>query len=220
MKRKILLIILMTIFLIGCGDVSIDNNEAGDDNFSNDVDVTDSDIEELQEVDSEEPDNVSEQPDYDDCGPHLLSDWMEPEDDWKSWSYLKMIGVISDYYGEYEPAVYVNGKINLDSGSTDLTEGSYLNYQSQVLIAQASTYEYRTIDSLKGVIDSWEAMWQFSQQLVPVMKEEGLCEAGFGGMMFFRHMHTDIELDSVGNVSSQQIRKSCYIAISETDELE
>ena len=180
MKRKILLIILMTIFLIGCGDVSIDNNEAGDDNFSNDVDVTDSDIEELQEVDSEEPDNVSEQPDYDDCGPHLLSDWMEPEKDWKYWSYLGAGGDIGDYYGDVVPANLIIGKIKLSEITQEFAQGHYSNYENQVLLADAYWFEIIDVDqNPTAVIDYWGVTYQFSRQLVPVLKEEGFQEAGF-----------------------------------------
>ena len=216
---KLILIIISIFLLTSCyGWNYKDDPSSKNNSYVNDYWETDDEF--YEEVPEQTQGDFNEEPD--DCGPYLPSWWMVPENDWLSWAYLKMIGPIADYDGEYEPAVYIDGKMELKSGTTDFTSGSYRNYQSQILIAQATTYEFTDVDQVAytAVLDYWEAVWQFSQQLVPVLKEEGLEEAGFGGKVFFHHTYYDIEFDSSGSTTYHLVRKNCYLAVSAIEELE
>ena len=214
MKKLFIIALAMMMFvLVGCDKTT---TKTDDDVLDNDTDIV--------VDDTEDPDNDSDNPeDPDDpvvCT--LDSEWMQPEDGWSSWAYLKMMGPIGDYDGEYAAAVFTDGKIKLSSGTTDFADGSYMNYQSQILLADAAAYEFTDVDQGAGtaVVDYWDAMYQFSLQLIPLMKEEGATEGGFGATVTFRHTYIDVEFDASGSVTSQEVRKNCYLAVSNTEEME
>jgi len=223
MKRSAIIILALILF-VSCGDDPPVNDNEVDDSFSNDVIVTDNDTEEFQEIDIEESENNTEHSDDDSCGTgiYMNPEWMEPEKNWNSWANLKAVGVIGDYSEEEVPAVYIKGKLKLSEITKEFSEGSFSLYEGSTLLASEYSYEFIDVDEVAGtaVAEYWDGFYQFSGQLVPVLKEFGVEEAGFGATVFFRHTFIDIKYATDGDVKSQQVRKNCYLAISKTEELE
>ena len=188
--------------------------------FATCVDATDDndlepDVDEVSDVDIDDSN-----PDTD-IVCTLDSTWMTPEDSWTSWGYLKIMGEIGDYSGDYVEAVFTDGKIALSDTTTELIYGSVQNYEGSVLIADASNYEFTNVNQSAGTatIDYWDAMYQLSQALIPAMKEQGATEAGFGATVWFRHTFIDVNFDTAsGKVTAQRVRKNCFVGLSKTEE--
>jgi len=217
MKKLAIIISILSFFLFGCGEKTETDNDEVSDNCASDEEVLDDDV----DYGSDEDQNIVEVSDG--ChGDPIFGDWMQPEDAWTSWAYLKMMGPIGDYNGEYAPAVFTDGKIKLSSGTTDFSDGSYMNYDNQIIIADAAAYEFIDVDETAGtaVIDYWHILYQLNLQLVPLMVEEGATDVGFGATVIFRHTFIDVKFDASGAVTTQQVRKNCYLAISKTEEIE
>jgi len=152
----------------------------------------------------------------------LDDSWMTAESEWTSWGYLKMTGEIADYSGDYLEALSTNGKITLTDSTTVFTEGTFMNYDDAIILVNASDYKYINVDQVAGTatIDYWDAMYQFSQGLIPAMKEQAATEAGFGATVFFRHAFIDVKFDSVsGSVTEQHTRKNCFIGTGKMEEV-
>ena len=207
-KVFIFALAMMFVVLFGCDKEKTEET---------DIDVVDSDTVADDTDDTETPDEDSDNPP--DCT--LDSEWMEPEEGWASWAYLKMMGPIADYDGDFQAAVFTDGKMKVTSGTTEFADGGFMNYQSSTLLAMLTTYEFTDVDEVAGtaVVDYWDSIYQFSQQLVPVLKEEKVREAGFGASTFLRHTYIDVTYDTgTGAVTSDQTRKGCFVAISKTEE--
>ena len=211
--RKLLFFVLMMSFFVfaGCGD----SGTKSDEDQTNDSDTV--------ADDTDETGDTGDDADTDGTGTcaTLDSEWMEPEEGWASWAYLKMMGPIADYDGDFQAAVFTDGKMKVTSGTTEFADGGFMNYQSSTLLAMLTTYEFTDVDEVAGtaVVDYWDSIYQFSQQLVPVLKEEKVREAGFGASTFLRHTYIDVTYDTgTGAVTSDQTRKGCFVAISKTEE--
>lgn len=215
MKKLLVIFLMFSLFVVaGCEDEKKENDE----DQTDDQDVTDVQDNETEDQEVEDKE-VSD--DDGDCAA-IDSEWMEPEEDWEAWSYLKMMGPIADYEGEYQPAVYTDGKAKTSHGTTEFTDGSFMNYQDSVLLADAAAYEFIDVDQAAGtaVVDYWDIMLQVSLQLIPLMVEQGAYETGFGATVSFRHTFIDVTINASGQVTSQQVRKNCYLAVSKTEEVE
>ena len=214
--KKLTLILFATamlFFAVACGN---DNDDGNTGNTGNDADTDDT-------GDTGDTDETGYTGDDTDTGDTctLDSEWMEPEEGWASWAYLKMMGPIADYDGDFQAAVFTDGKMKVTSGTTEFADGGFMNYQSSTLLAMLTTYEFTDVDEVAGtaVVDYWDSIYQFSQQLVPVLKEEKVREAGFGASTFLRHTYIDVTYDTgTGAVTSDQTRKGCFVAISKTEE--
>jgi len=152
----------------------------------------------------------------------LNEDWLTPSEDWTTWAFLRMSGEVGLYDGDYVEATFTEGKIKITSGTTDLKYGTYLNYQGTIILADAYNYEFLNVDQTAGTgtIDYYDAMWQFSSQLIPLFKEDGAREADFASFVWFRHAYIDVTFDtSTGMTKSQKTRKNCWAALAATEEV-
>ncbi|HRZ80722.1 MAG TPA: hypothetical protein P5044_11995, partial [bacterium] len=215
MKKLFILLVAMlfAVLMISCGDKSsndpVNDNEVADE--ATDEIVTD-------EVVTDEIATDETAGDEDEIVCTLDTAWMAPEDSWESWGYLKMMGPIGEYQGtEYVPAVFTDGKITLAEMTKELIDGSYMNYQGTVLLANPAAYTFINQTSTSATADYWDAMYQFSAELIPAMKEEGVREAGFGATIFFRHSYIDLTISGT-SITGQFTRKNCFLALSKTEE--
>jgi len=180
--------------------------------------------EDVIEVDTEtDNDSVTETdddqvvPDEDVCG--LPQDWLAPASEWEAWGYLRMSGEIGDYNGDYVEATFTEGKMKIASGTTDLGLGSFMNYQGTTLLADAVAYEFISQTASLATVDYYDAMWQFSSQLVPLFKEDGAREADFAAFVWFRNSFIDLVIQNQ-QITEQRTRKSCWLALAATEEVE
>lgn len=210
MKRVLIALVAMlfAMLMISCGDSKDDPKT---DNEVNDEVVEDADV----------TDDVVTDDDTTTVVCTLDATWMTPKEEWVSWGYLKMMGEIGEYDGAYVEAVFADGKIQLADVTKELLYGGFQNYQGSVLIADVFNYEFININesALTATIDYWGAMYQFSQALIPAMKEQSATEAGFGASVWFRHTFIDVDLNASGQVTAQRPRKSCFVALGNTEEV-
>lgn len=211
---KLVLTAILVSFLTSCYGWKYEEELQDKESSKNDDYSVDEYNEPPDEDRNEKPDNFDNQKN---CS--LDPDWMEPEKDWNLWAYLKMIGEIAEYGGEYKPAVYVDGKFNLKNQKTSLMDGAFMNYQNALLYADAQNYEFINVNREKGtgVIDYYHARWTFSHSLISILKNMDWVEAFTGAEIVIRHVYMDVEFESSGEVTCQQIRKDCLLAVSEIE---
>jgi len=224
MKRFFILLIMVVLFVfVSCETKKIEK----DDDKLTDDDIVNVDDDTSDTGDAEEDDDSDTGDDVDIVECTLDKEWLSPETDWASWAYLRMTGEIGEYNGDYVEATYTEGKVKTTAGTTDLEAGSYMNYQNSVLLADAVAYEFLNVNQTAGtgVVDYYDAMWQFNKQLVPIFIEDGPNEDGgneaeFGGFVFFRNTFIDVNFDTNGYVTEQRVRKNCWLAVAATEEIE
>lgn len=212
------LIAVLTLFMVSCGSESecTDCDDA-DENITdslNDADTSDAEI-----LDTDDDTAIT---DDDGCpGASLDTVWMSPEDSWKSWSYLKMMGEVYELGGDVIDAVFTEGKAKLSDISVSFEEGSYANSFGTV-VAVASSYKMLNYDEAAGTatVDLWEMEYMFPGGLIGAMKEAGMYENGSGAFVNVRNTLIDIEFDETETVTEQFLRKICYSAISKTEKVE
>jgi len=201
MKKLVTLLagILFVFVMVSCGtettkkdDEAINDEDTTD--VTNEVEVTDE-----EKTDEEVPDET------DVCA--LNQDWLAPASEWEAWGYLRMSGEIGDYNGDYVEATFTEGKMKIASGTTDLGLGSFMNYQGTTLLADAVAYEFISQTASLATVDYYDAMWQFSSQLVPLFKEDGAREADFAAFVWFRNSFIDLVIQNQ-QITEQRTRKS------------
>ena len=213
MKKLVTLLagILFVFVMVSCGTETTKK----DDEAINDEDTTDV-TDEVEVTDEEKTDE--EVPDETDvCA--LNQDWLAPASEWEAWGYLRMSGEIGDYNGDYVEATFTEGKMKIASGTTDLGLGSFMNYQGTTLLADAVAYEFISQTASLATVDYYDAMWQFSSQLVPLFKEDGAREADFAAFVWFRNSFIDLVIQNQ-EITEQRTRKSCWLALAATEEVE
>jgi len=218
MKRTFLILIIPALVFVftGCGTCNCTDYPLRDDETVTDENgfyESENENDDEHEVPDEDTTHV------DDFG---FNDWHAPDPDWKSWSYLRMIGEIADPEGEYVAAVFAEGKVKITKGVTDLDKGSFLSQDKLILAANACDYKFLNLDEENGTatVNYYDANWNFSKQLIPVLIEEGFNEVDFGAFMTFRNSMIDVNFNTDGAVTDQRIRKNCWLAISATEEIE
>jgi len=234
--KLILLVTALIFFAVACKDSSTKNDydrtetDVVVDQTDTDLVVDDTDIgntgNTVNDSDADTGDTGStENRDTDDKGNtgtcQLKDGWMSPEDSWTSWSQLKILGPIGDYEDDYIEIAVTDGIIKLASETNFFTDGFLVNYQSDI-IADVSSCKSADVDYDKGtlVFDCRDAMFQFPSQLITDLKEKEMQEAGVGANVFLFHTYKDAEFNAAGIVTSEQTRKSCYLAVSKTEEIE
>ncbi len=212
--------VLITLIQISCGEnCSGSNCEEHPDADINIIDDTaDMDSSDAEVADTDENAVTT---DEDGCsGDDFNPAWAQPEDSWKLWGYLKIMGEVSEK-GDVA-ATFTDGKIKLTETITELTGGSFSNAGDSIIGVNAYTYEFINTDENAGTatVDYRDAFYSFSQELIPAMKEAGISEAGFGASVFFRRTFVDIEFDTAGTVKAQYLRKGCYLGIGKTEKVD
>jgi|GEM_PF-3065551 len=213
MKRILILLTMMVFVLVmaSCETKKIEKNDETIDEDVIEVD-TETDNDSVTETDDDQV-----VPDEDVCG--LPQDWLAPASEWEAWGYLRMSGEIGDYNGDYVEATFTEGKMKIASGTTDLGLGSFMNYQGTTLLADAVAYEFISQTASLATVDYYDAMWQFSSQLVPLFKEDGAREADFAAFVWFRNSFIDLVIQNQ-QITEQRTRKSCWLALAATEEVE
>ncbi len=211
MKKLITLIVFALFFFISCGDNTED--EQNDENYVNDSEMSDEDVTEQMNDESEDSEEES---DDDSHGDPLADNWLVPDDEWESWATLKVMGPIMGQSDEYEPAVYIDGRIKLASGVVDLTDGDVSLFDNEVYNIHAVSYEFLNLDEDAGTatVDYYNANFQFPRAVFPEVDEDIELTTGFGAFVTFTQTLIDIEFDENDAVTSQLVRKNCYLAIS------
>lgn len=181
------------------------------------TDDSDEDILVMDEDTVETDDDAVVPDDAEDCT--LNQDWLSPESDWAAWGYLRMSGEVGDYEGDYVEATFTEGKMKIASGTTDLKYGAFSSYQGTIILADAANYEFMNQTATSATVDYYDAMWQFNPQLIPLFKEDGVNEADFAAFVWFRHSFIDLTI-SGQSITGQKTRKSCWLALAATEELE
>ncbi|MGI6395558.1 MAG: hypothetical protein ACOX2F_12680 [bacterium] len=170
-------------------------------------------------IDNETPDNDDNNND-EACT--LDKNWMTPDREWAEWSYLRMIGLVTTYNGnDYEAADFIEGNVKVGGITKDLRDGAFQNFQNNIIIADALSYDATNIDLASGTatIDMYDAMWQFSRELIPVLKEEKKNEKDFAAFVWFRHSFIDVDVDfGTGFITEQRMRKNCWVGLAATEE--
>ena len=222
MKQVLILssAVLIMLFQISCGEhCSGSNCEEHPDSDINIDDTVDPDASDTEIADTDENAAVT---DDDGCpGAALDTVWMTPEDSWKSWSYLKMMGEVYELGGDAVDAVFTEGKAKLSDVSVSFEKGSYAK-SFETVVAMTSSYKMLNYDEVArtATVDFWEMEYMFPGGLINAMKESGMYENGSGAYVTVTNTLFDIEFNETGAVIAQFLRKKCYSAISRTEEVE
>jgi len=226
MKKIFLLLVVMLFVLatISC-DKKDNHGETGDTgNTGNDEETDDScgigSKDENNEIDDSDCNGDTDT--TCDGGCTLSNDWMLPDPDWDSWYYLKMMGRVNEHINAVEPALLIASLVKLAKRGilVHIRDGAYSFFENKILFANGTYYEIiaENLEEGTATVDYYDLMIQFSKQLIPILKEEQIQETDFGALTWFRRYLIDVSFNESGEITNQWIRKSCWYALSATEE--
>ena len=156
----------------------------------------------------------------------LENAWMLPDDDWGTYSYMRMIGTLVDYVegAQIEDATIVSGRVKLEDGpSYEFNDGFFIAQAGTAMSIGFQQNVIGAVDRVNGfaTIDYLDFTTRFQKGLIPEMIQEGVNEVAMGGLATFSRQYVDLYFDPSTFLTEEVVyRKVCWVAVPEYGETE